>query len=565
MLAAHLPREMSRCPSHQYQKNGNCCDKCPAGYKKIKDCHGNEKTKCEQCKADEYLDYPNYTNYCIRCSYCEEGSNLVTAAHCSPTANTQCQCKSGYYCSSRLGKKCERCRKLTKCGPGKGVIEKATGNSDSVCGPCPSGNYSNVTDSISPCQRHTHCALIGQYILIPGTAIADSICTSILSTSERPSAVTTSPNYPNRLLFTAIAIIATLVYVRKRRKRTANIGRMEHHTTEMMDELLQLRVVKIMLDKSEEVVESVMGLREHSPARTEDVSKENNPLKGVAADYCPLQSQKPTLYAEVIRGSRHSELSTPVYGNLLTTLGNSSCTDFSSDSTNCRKKPTLSISEQHLIGVTTSRGKSRSLQICKGQPDPRPHCDPEQVGRELREVLSLHSLSSDDPDYCNLETDSAVDGPPPLPDKVWGCAPVLPCTAGQQLAAVGQDSAIMQTEAQSLKSTHERSQDYSHQGLAGAVPAASHVQSGQGPPTMTASEIFNSGNRHTTLGPLAILISPPNPEWCRRPESDGGLGGTGGGGFDTQQLIGKSVSCPSQVGKHPSGSNLQPEEDEWTG
>ncbi|XP_072334816.1 tumor necrosis factor receptor superfamily member 5-like isoform X2 [Scyliorhinus torazame] len=328
-------REAAVLPLHHRAAPPSRCFAVFERYKKIKDCDGNEKTKCEKCKADEYLDYPNYTNHCIRCSYCEEGSNLVMAARCSPTANTQCQCKRGYYCSSRQGTKCERCRKITCCGPGQGITEKATENSDNVCGPCPSGTYSNATDSISPCQRHTHCALIGQYILIPGTAIADSICTSFLSTSQKPSAVTTAPNYPNQsdwsmpllicsgLLFTAIAIIATLVYMRKRRKRAANIA-------------------------------------------------------------------------------------------------------------------------------------------------------------------------------------------------------------------------------------------VSH-------PAASHVQSDHGLPTMTASEIFNSGNHHTTLGPLAILISPPNPEWCQRPESDSGLGGTGGGGLDLQQLIVKSVSCPGQVGKHPSVSNLQPEEDEWMG
>ncbi|XP_067834649.1 tumor necrosis factor receptor superfamily member 14 [Heptranchias perlo] len=147
---------MRQCSDKEYSKAKLCCLKCSAGFYKQKDCTETLATDCQPCKSDEYMDYQNHASYCLRCAYCgQAGSNLETIAPCTRTVNTQCRCRTGHYCSNWQDKRCERCKRVSSCGSGEGVNEKATLSADTKCETCPSGTFSNVSDTQSRCLGHT--------------------------------------------------------------------------------------------------------------------------------------------------------------------------------------------------------------------------------------------------------------------------------------------------------------------------------------------------------------------------------------------------------------------------
>uniref|UniRef100_UPI00398E8F58 uncharacterized protein n=1 Tax=Pristiophorus japonicus TaxID=55135 RepID=UPI00398E8F58 len=520
---------MGTCRIDQYHQDNRCCNMCQRGHYKKEHCNQRQQTQCLPCKPDEFMDFLNYMNNCIRCDFCEPGSNLEMVASCTKTTNTRCRCKSDYYCSSHLNNKCQRCTKISSCGPGEGVSKKATLMTDTKCETCSSGSFSNVTDTVSPCQNHTKCALSGQLTLSPGTGLTDTKCTALPPTrrSATPWAVTTTPHIPSAtsdwivpvvissgIFLAAVYIIIASLYLS--RKRRVTINRVEHHTTEMMDELLQLRVVNFVMEKSEEVVECVVGFRGHGVPGLEDKPKETAPLNGDAGGYSPHQESKLSLYTEVIKGRTPSISRTAIYENLIPSADVKSCTCLTtSDRDGCQLN---SLSNMLLMGISPSRmeageaerpllfGGSASQQLLG-----RNHDD-----RGLRQTRSLRNLGEEDHDYCNLETDGTETETPPLPPKTRHSAPAEP-------------------QARSQK-----------------PPAARHHRDRQ------------------SAGPVTVLLSPPTPEG-RRPASGivgGGGGGEGGGGG--QGNLGHAGSfptagsCPGQLGRPPSESNLQPEEDEWT-
>ncbi|XP_067883104.1 uncharacterized protein [Heterodontus francisci] len=492
------------------------------------------------------MDYKNYAHFCLRCSYCESGSNLVKAASCTATANTQCRCKKGYYCASRQNNKCDRCKRITKCRAGERVVTEATIDSDRKCEKCPPGTFFRVNGTQSQCQPFTKRDQMQQITLSPRTQLADANCTSQPSagTSQRPLDVITTPSASDwtvpmvtlsGIFLAAIFIIIAFVYMKRRRRVT--IKRMEHHTTEMMDELLHLRVVKVMMEKSEEVVETVVGFRGHSPRQSEEVSKETSCLISETGSYPTLQAHKPALYTEVIQGSPPS-------------LASKSSRCLANGGTGQEKRPAMLLNGNLLLGFSPSWTGNRTVQAGSGRPACRHSPGPQPATWGRGEAQSLRSVQAEDRDYCNLETDSVETGAPPIPPRARA-------------------SELEECEARSLISTRQTRFDPCNSSAPGPARLPASRTS---PPTMTASEMFGQVGHHRLAGPITVLVSPPTPDQQRRRDSEtigGGRGGQRGVGRSQESLevdgaFRKAGSCPGQLGDPALASNLQPEEDEWT-
>ncbi|XP_006880461.1 PREDICTED: tumor necrosis factor receptor superfamily member 6 [Elephantulus edwardii] len=107
-----------------------CCQLCPAGRWKSRDCEVSEGAPvCELCEeGKEYTENDNYLNRCFKCKYCDEVHGLEVAKNCTRTQNTQCRCKANFFCINSL---CDQCEPCSTCE--HGIIEKCTPTSNAKC------------------------------------------------------------------------------------------------------------------------------------------------------------------------------------------------------------------------------------------------------------------------------------------------------------------------------------------------------------------------------------------------------------------------------------------------
>nr|XP_020466566.1 tumor necrosis factor receptor superfamily member 5-like [Monopterus albus] len=164
------------CEDEYIAKNGRCCHRCPAGKYVQSDCDSTKTTQCAECGGGFYTATKNYLNKCHVCKDCSSHNNQRKAKDCTATADTVCECVTGFYCSND---QCDHCQQVGNCPPGEGVRLPATRTSNTGCAPCEKGTYSNVTDSFSPCKPHTRCDEIGRVLKIPGTLTTNAICGDI--------------------------------------------------------------------------------------------------------------------------------------------------------------------------------------------------------------------------------------------------------------------------------------------------------------------------------------------------------------------------------------------------
>ncbi|XP_059817373.1 uncharacterized protein LOC132388966 [Hypanus sabinus] len=302
---------MENCSPAQYRHNDRCCSKCQKGFYQVEECSNTKDTKCQACEPGEYMDHLNFMSNCLRCAECETRSNLIKNASCTATHNTVCQCKGGHYCLHEEQGKCQRCKRISQCGSGNGVIRNATHKSDIHCAPCPPGTFSNVTDSWSPCQNHTVCALSGRFTAQPGNEHQDTACEQPIADSGWMWKVTLS-GVTVPLLFALFALIA--VWVCRRRK--GQQGGAGNQDTEQMDELLQLRKLKIMNETSQEVVEGVLDIHGWPKYQQNGVSLHTKLVNGHSEDNVLLSSLSLSATTDIIKGSSRSLPQTLVYENL---------------------------------------------------------------------------------------------------------------------------------------------------------------------------------------------------------------------------------------------------------
>ncbi|XP_069815947.1 tumor necrosis factor receptor superfamily member 11B [Dendropsophus ebraccatus] len=152
------------------------CDQCPPGTFVRYDCTAEKATECAPCPSNHFTNEWNSYKDCQYCSaVCKELQ--VTKQECSSTTNRICECTDGFFLDV------EFCSPHKECPPGYGVVQQGTPDSDTVCGECPKGMFSNVTSSTAPCHRQTDCKKLGRKVLQKGSSTHDTVCKEESSSS----------------------------------------------------------------------------------------------------------------------------------------------------------------------------------------------------------------------------------------------------------------------------------------------------------------------------------------------------------------------------------------------
>ncbi|KPP68794.1 tumor necrosis factor receptor superfamily member 10B-like, partial [Scleropages formosus] len=84
---------------------------------------------CAACPYDTYTEHDNGLMQCLQCTKCRTDEEVTR--QCSNTQNSQCQCKSGSFCSPDQA--CEFCKKCSRCKPDEETVKNCTSTSNTVC------------------------------------------------------------------------------------------------------------------------------------------------------------------------------------------------------------------------------------------------------------------------------------------------------------------------------------------------------------------------------------------------------------------------------------------------
>ncbi|KAI6068416.1 Tumor necrosis factor receptor superfamily member 10A-like protein [Aix galericulata] len=116
------------CGEEEYWHKGLCCVLCPAGTYVSQHCTTpHSKGRCVSCtEGEDYTAHANGLDECLLCRQCRD--DQVTLRACTPTHNTECQCKQGYFCPAEGCEICQRCSKT--CPEGKEIVQNCNATTD---------------------------------------------------------------------------------------------------------------------------------------------------------------------------------------------------------------------------------------------------------------------------------------------------------------------------------------------------------------------------------------------------------------------------------------------------
>ncbi|XP_044153801.1 tumor necrosis factor receptor superfamily member 5 [Bufo gargarizans] len=160
------------CDVTEYEKDGRCCSLCRPGKWLLRDCTKQNDTVCITCSAGEYQDKYHRETSCLLHKECNEQLGFEKISEGNLTTNANCRCQVGKHCSSAA---CETCVLNKVCGPGEGVVQRATSVSDTKCSPCNVGTYSDTESEIEPCKDWSKCGE-EEVTIQPGTPTTDLKC-----------------------------------------------------------------------------------------------------------------------------------------------------------------------------------------------------------------------------------------------------------------------------------------------------------------------------------------------------------------------------------------------------
>lgn len=228
------------CSEEQYSsKSGKCCRRCVAGTYKQKDCDETAETQCSECGRGFFMATRNHMDNCRECKKCNSNHKQTVMQECTAREDTICACVSGFYCSE-VG--CEHCRPVSHCPEGQGVKTLASRTNDTVCSPCETGTFSNVSDHLSHCQSHTRCEDFGKELRTPGTATTDAVCGDFKTSCGwmLPAGLWVG------LVLTSLTLLVLVLCCRRIRRcrlqRTENLSRAEAPVDEVPAEEVQLKL-----------------------------------------------------------------------------------------------------------------------------------------------------------------------------------------------------------------------------------------------------------------------------------------------------------------------------------
>ncbi|TDH12427.1 hypothetical protein EPR50_G00047150 [Perca flavescens] len=123
-------RDVSCKPGQEYLDGNICCSYCPAGTRKISPCtRTGEKGKCEECDDGTYTEHDNELQRCWKCTRCRSDQEVVRP--CTPTQDTECQCKLGRFCAPE--QPCEICKTCSRCEEDEEMERRCTSTSNTEC------------------------------------------------------------------------------------------------------------------------------------------------------------------------------------------------------------------------------------------------------------------------------------------------------------------------------------------------------------------------------------------------------------------------------------------------
>ncbi|KAM8829740.1 tumor necrosis factor receptor superfamily member 14-like [Synchiropus picturatus] len=124
------------------------------------------------------MDKYNGEKQCFQCLNCAEGTGLREISSCKFHQNTVCEPLEGFFCVSGSVDRCVAAQQHSTCAPGQYISTAGTSSTDTVCGDCSEGTFSDGT--FMSCQNHTQCSRLQQ----PGTISSDSVCLEGLTAAE---------------------------------------------------------------------------------------------------------------------------------------------------------------------------------------------------------------------------------------------------------------------------------------------------------------------------------------------------------------------------------------------
>lgn len=171
------------------QVTGICCQLCPAGQYRIKDCGQDYSTSaCQPCPTNHFTSIPNNFTSCEKCASvkCDSASGRILK-QCTPTSDSRCDCPDNKYFNSDT----LRCKECTKCNLGEKVTSRCKTDEDTKCGKCSEGTYSKN----NTCLLCSHCHR-GEVVVSECTIMKDTVCgTSVtISSPHSPNVNTPEPS-----------------------------------------------------------------------------------------------------------------------------------------------------------------------------------------------------------------------------------------------------------------------------------------------------------------------------------------------------------------------------------
>ncbi|KAL4635965.1 tumor necrosis factor receptor superfamily member 10A-like isoform X1 [Arapaima gigas] len=114
----------------EFRHENHCCLNCPAGQFVQEPCtQPLTRGTCAACPYDTYTEHDNGLTKCLPCTKCRTDEEVTR--QCSSTQNSNCQCKSGFFCSPDQA--CEFCKKCSKCKPDEENVKNCTTTSNTLC------------------------------------------------------------------------------------------------------------------------------------------------------------------------------------------------------------------------------------------------------------------------------------------------------------------------------------------------------------------------------------------------------------------------------------------------
>ncbi|XP_070759020.1 tumor necrosis factor receptor superfamily member 18 [Enoplosus armatus] len=160
------------CGAGQTVINGRCCDMCPPGTFMSEFCSEHQQTVCSPCEEGSFSKEYNMFDRCEKCRPCQQ----EYAQKCTPTANANCSCGSGFLCSNNVCSNCKENKCITgeklktTTSLGNGLIEYSY-----HCEPsCPDNAYFDAKEDV--CKPRTQCSIFGLAEQFPGNKTHNAVC-----------------------------------------------------------------------------------------------------------------------------------------------------------------------------------------------------------------------------------------------------------------------------------------------------------------------------------------------------------------------------------------------------